>query len=281
MDWCRLMSKNKLNKRSNNFPLLERRYKLLLSMVTSLKREDLIRSWPSNRKKSKENSENFTNLTLTKLITSFKVNMPSLMPISKKLENFLPNRNNKPNTTTSLRKKYLNSGLKYSWTVMLLERALNKEMSLSWDTSKELKLENLKIWKNFGLISISHKTSGSPTRNFTNNSNSKVKSSKRVQEIKSNGDKERTSLLKSLKRKTKRKEDKRKQNKSNRNHSSTSSLTLRLIVMRKMRITKREINKLRIWNCNMKLLKLSMRTLSQNLWNTTWVWSKPWTIWKD
>ena len=238
-------------------------------------------SWPSSRKQCKENSENFINLTLTKLITSFKVSMPSLMLISKKLENFSPNKNNRPSTTTSLKKKFQSSGLKYSWTVMSLEKVLRKEMSLLWDILKELKLENPKISKNFGLISIFQKTNGSPTKNFTNNSSLMVKSSKKAQETKSNGKKERILQSKLWKRKTKRKEERRKLNKSNKNHSSIFSLTSKSIVMIKMRKMNKETRMLRIWNYNMKSLKLYMRILFLNHWSIIWDWLKLWMIWEN
>jgi len=203
------------------------------------------------------------------------------MLISKKSENFLPNNNNRPNTTTSLIKKSQSSGLKYSWTVMSLEKVLKKETSPLWDISKELKLENLKISKNFGLISISQKMNGSSTRNFINNLKLMVKSSKKVQEIKSNGSKERISQSKSSKRKTKRKEERRKLNKSNKNLSSTFSLTLKSIVMRKMMKMNRETKMLRICNYNMKSLKLYTKTLFLNHWSIIWDWLKLWTIWEN
>ena len=238
-------------------------------------------SWPSNRRLWKENSENFTNHTLTKLITSFKVSTPFLMLISKKSESFSPNKNNRPNTTTSLKKKFQSFGLKYSWTVMSLEKVLKKEINLLWDISKELKLKNLKISKNFGSISTSQKMNGLPTRNFTNSSNSMVKLSKKVQAIKSSGRKARISQSRSSKRKTKRKEERRKLSKSNKNHSSTSSSTLKSIAMRKMRRMNRETKMLRIWNYNMKSLKLYTRTLFLNHWSIIWVWLKLWTIWEN
>ena len=110
----RLISKNKLSKRLSSFPLSEKRFKLSPSMVTSFKRELLIEISPSNRKRLRESSENFTSHSLTKLITSFKANIPFLMLISKKLENCSLLKNNKPNITISPIKKYLSSGSKYS-----------------------------------------------------------------------------------------------------------------------------------------------------------------------
>jgi len=201
------------------------------------------------------------------------------MLISKKLENYSLLKNNKPNTTISPTKKYLSFGSKYSWIVMSLVRMLKKETSLFWDTSRKLKLENLKIWRSFGLISTSQKTNGSLTKNFTKNFSLTAKSSRRALEIKSNGKKERTLQLKSWKRKTKRKEDKKKPSRSNKNHSLISSSTLKSTVMKKMKIMRREINKSKIWSYNTRLLNISMRILFQSHLSTIWDWLKLWTIW--
>ena len=171
--------------------------------------------------------------------------MPSRMLISIKLENFSHYKNRRPNTTTSLMKKFLSSGSKYSWTVMLLESRFNKETSLSWDTSKEWKGESLKIWRNFGLIFISQKTSGSPTKSFTKSLNLKIRSSKRVSETKSSGKRAKITPWRSWRRKTKRKEDKKRQSKSNKNLSLTSSLILRLRVMMKRMKMRKATSKLK------------------------------------
>jgi len=47
----RLTSKNKLSKRLSSFQLSEKRFKLSPSMVTSFKREILIKNLPSSRKR--------------------------------------------------------------------------------------------------------------------------------------------------------------------------------------------------------------------------------------
>lgn len=176
---------------------------------------------------------------------SFQASIPSLMLTSKKLDSCLLSKNNKINITTLQMRRLLNFGSRFSPTAILSVNKSRKETNHCLNILSKLKQAKLRIWRNYGLTSTSLKTSGSLMPSCIRSSNLMGKSSRRVQETKSTGRKERTSPLRSSRRrKTKRKEESKKSNRWRKSHSLTSSLMLKSTATNKKNKMNKKITRL-------------------------------------
>ena len=113
MSLVSLKWKKRLRKKSKSYQLSKKKFKPLQSMATLSRKDSLIKNFRLNKKIANASSENNTSLSYKKLTTSSWENTHSLILTSKKLENSSLNKSKKPNTITSLNKKFLSSGSKH------------------------------------------------------------------------------------------------------------------------------------------------------------------------
>jgi len=106
----RSMLKNKFNKKLRHYQVSKRKFKLLQSISTSSKKEELLKNF---RKKSimlNAISDNLLNLLLMKYPALYRENIYTLLLILKILEIYSQNKNTQLSTTTLLKKKSQNFG---------------------------------------------------------------------------------------------------------------------------------------------------------------------------